>query len=61
MATLVVLFYALVGVFVTLTVMHSCPHYMDNMDYVSKGWLVTRWVLGWPVKLWQSFNYGILG
>lgn len=60
MATLVVLFYALVGAAITLIVLTSCQGMLDNMDEISKLWLVTRWILGWPYKLYKAFHEGVL-
>lgn len=60
MLTIMVMMYVLVGAAITLIVLTSCQETLDSMDELSKLWLVIRWVLGWPYKLYMAFHEGVL-
>ena len=60
MLTVIIMMYVLAGVGVTLIVLSSCIEEIDGMDEITKLWLVTRWVLGWPWRLYKAFHEGVL-
>ena len=60
MATLVIMMHVLCGVVVSLIVLTSCQDLLDERDELTKAWIVTLWILGWPWKLYKAFHDGVM-
>ena len=60
MVTAIIMMYVLTGAAIALIVLSSCLEELNGKDYITKTWVVTRWILGWPIKLFKAFHYGVL-